>query len=68
MSSSVDPSAEPSRHDEPAATARPNCHPMSAAACEPLERTFASRLQDPEFHRKVEAVRRRLAEEIPPSQ
>jgi hypothetical protein len=41
---------------------------MSAAARERLERTIALRIQDPEFHRKVEAVRRGLAGETASSQ
>jgi hypothetical protein len=41
---------------------------MSAAARERLERILAVRAKDPEFLRKVEAVRRQLSEQSSPQQ
>jgi hypothetical protein len=67
MSSGMDHSTEPSGDDDAVATGRPRRAPMSPAAREHLERTIAMRVQDPEFHRKVEAVRRGLAGESAPT-
>ncbi len=66
MSSDVDRSAETPGDDDIDATPRPKRPPMSPAAREHLERTIARRLQDPEFHRKIEAVRRQLSEQASP--
>ena len=63
QSSDREPVGQPAGQDGTDAERRSRRPPMSAEARERLERTIALRIQDPEFHRKVEAVRRRLAEE-----
>jgi len=68
MSSDVGQLAEPPRGNDTDATARPKRAPMSPAARERLERFIAVRANDPEFLRKVEAVRRQLSEQAPPQQ
>ncbi|MEA2826523.1 MAG: hypothetical protein QOG43_962 [Actinomycetota bacterium] len=60
--------SQPAGRDGSDATRGSRRPPMSAAARERLERTIALRIQDPEFHRKVEAVRRGLAGETASSQ
>ena len=65
MSGDVGHSTEPPPDDDTDPTARSKRAPMSAAAHERLERFIAGRAKDPEFLRKVEAIRRQLSEQSP---